>query len=385
MGNEKVVDNSNQIIVDFGEEIKKNSSQIKENVDELLFAKTDAEGKTYKTLGKRMDATDLQIKDIENKQVRMFLPDMSRPCDTAGIGTNLEFGWIKDNDYLAYYLDEIKEFNINKIYLIINNSPTQNGDVQIAYNNNEFDNWQDAFSKFIELLNERNMELLAIKLHTTVGNGCITLNEITNLTDFNTFKNKYKETLNELCNFFKKYTNNIVIFNEMDWLYLDNQYSGFINECFNIIKSHSLNASISTLNPYDYIKMPSDVKNNMSYWSTNFYPPVSLNGLEVPVSSMVSKVLLSDDYKKGLRYMLSSGKEVYISETGCMDKLDSLAQPWKWNNFTDSLNHYGKIQETFLEIIFIVFNNNKIKNLCYWFDIDSSLKTLVKKYNGGGR
>lgn len=319
----------------------------------------------------------------ESKHTKILKPTLCKPCDIAGINSKLDMDWIKDKETLNTYLDNIKEFNIKDIYLILNNGVNKNGELFISYNKNEFNSWRECYQYFINLLKEKGMRLYAVKLHTSQGNGCAKLSEILQRCTFDEFKTMYRNMLTDIVNFFKIYTDRIILFNEMEWLYLDKQYSLFIRECLSIINTSNLKSSISTLNPYNYVNIPDDVKNEMSFYCCNYYPPLSYNGMNVSISSMVDRMFNDTDYSDGIKYMVTSGKEVVISETGCNDKYDSLAQPWKWQNFIDNDEHNGEVQKIFIEVILTLLNNDKISSVCYWFDLKPELKPYINKLTGG--
>lgn len=334
------------------------------------------------TLGKLINETLLKnindkVNNIENNQNNLFVPTLSRPIDIAGIN-NGAIDWIKNKQGVNDYLENnLLGFGVKSIQHVINVGYNSINKLFVSYNNVEFNSWQECFTHFKNLCKEKGIDIYTIKIHSLYKE-----NEINDKTGLEDYINQYKTIVAELCEFYSDVTDKCIVFNELDWLYNNPNYNSKVISTFDVVKSKGFKVGISTITPMDYIYMTDTLKNAMSFYSTNYYPSLSDNGI-ISINLMVKNVLISNEYRIGISEMVRSGKEIFISETGCMDKLDALMATWKYNNFVDNGNNEGKVQKAFIDVMVSLLNDTRFTNVCYWFNLNTNLCDYVKNLVGG--
>lgn len=344
----------------------------------------DINNKIDENIEKVNGQLDTNKKELNNKidildknQNNLFIPTLSRPIDIAGIN-NSNIDWIKNKESVNNYLENnLLKFGIKNIQHVINVGYNSLNKLFISYNNVEFETWQDCFTHFKNLCKEKGIEIYTIKIHSLYKE-----NEINDKTGLEDYINQYNSIVSELCEFYSDVTDKCIVFNELEWLYNNPSYNDKVISTFNTVKSKFYKVGISTISPMDYIYMTDALKNAMSFYSTNYYPSLSDNGV-ISISKMVKNVLISNDYRLGINEMIRSGKQIFISETGCMDKLDGLMTSWKYDNFVDVGDNKGQVQKAFIDVMVTLLNDSRFTNVCYWFNLNTNLCDYVKNLVGG--
>ena len=339
---------------------------------------------SHNTLNDRLDENEKkqenlssQLDNIETNQNNLFIPTLSRPIDIAGINSGF-IDWIKNKEGVNNYLENnLLNFGIKSVQHVINVGYNSNNKLFVSYNNTEFNTWQECFTHFINLCKEKGIEIYTIKVHSYYKE-----NEITSKTGLTDYIAQYNNIVAELCDFYSDVTDKCIVFNELDWLYNNPSYNDKVISTFDVVKSKGYKVGISTISPMDYIYMTDTLKNAMSFYSTNYYPSLSDNGI-IAINKMVKTVLISNDYRIGISEMIRSGKEIFISETGCMDKLDGLMTTWKYDNFVDVGDNKGQVQKAFIDVMVTLLNDSRFTNVCYWFNLSTNLCDYVKNLVGG--
>ena len=172
-------------------------------------------------------------------------------------------------------------------------------------------------------------------------------------------------------------------------------FPAFVVELINMIQSYGIKSGVSTAGIKDLNAL------NTSIWATfdsvdkrildtcecffiNLYPPVSSKGSNTTYEECISGIKSNLVWNKIKQLQREYNKEIFITETGCMDLWDSLYSPgnWAWTGTTQN----GKVQAMYLEALLEAFSNAYgIKNIAWWYtdcftDNYKQMQPIVSKY-----
>lgn len=212
------------------------------------------------------------------------------------------------------------------------------------------------------------------------------INNIGNTTDL---ENQWLNIIDSLADSFEGKCDLFIVLNEADNLFKNSSFTDFIIRCLGQVKLKGFKAGVVTENISNWYLIKDEIKNNIDFISTNYYPSISAKGLNTSIENSICAISNSEiiewiDYC----YNNYPNKEIIITETGCEDREPCLLQPWiwSWGLGQDSM-YNGEVQRIFLEGLFNVLKDNEmLSSVWYWYPLrgDNAYKT-VKKYIGGGR
>ena len=173
------------------------------------------------------------------------------------------------------------------------------------------------------------------------------------------------------------------ILNEVPSITSNSNYTNNIINEINYVKSHGKRVTISNMGI-------NELKNNLcndyvDILSVNLYPFMSVNGL----NTTNIECLGSWDNTINELYEITKNynKDVIISETGCLDKEESLQAPGDYTVNGDECN--GEIKKIFYKGLFDYFEKSFIKEIFLWdggsySPYKNSLSLEVMRNNLGG-
>lgn len=196
-----------------------------------------------------------------------------------------------------------------------------------------------------------------------------------------TFKPFWKEAINNYCKAIKEAGYNVdvvTILNEVPDIYNANSYKDLVLELLNIPKTYNYKASISCTNLGEIIIMNTDITSKLDVLCCNMYPKGSYNGAQATLEEQIQcwdrMIILSKALKEDY-----PEKQLFITETGCRDTWEALAQPGNYDiddsKYTKS---YGKSTVLFLKGLFESEMMNYASNITYWY-FDSLYNTNTRE------
>ena len=316
-----------------------------------------------------------------NYSNRLYKPRFERVIQTAYVDNNYNSTLKKTHDEIKTELENMKNSGVEYLQLVFPiGIKTSDGSNNLFVSATD-DNYKDTYDYIVSVCNNIGLKISTLKIHCHETNRVLTLERIKNTCGVESFKTQYLNLIKEIYNNYKTYTNKVIILNEQDYFYLGSSHVDFCINCIIELQNLGAKVSISTIQPFAINKMDSTVIDNLDFLSSNYYPPLSRNGLNASYPSMVNRMVNANDYKYGIIKMLSYNKPIYISEFGGQDIEESLDKPWIWS-FTDDTTKGGKVQNLFLNIIIDLLNDNRIDGLAYWWELDTSLNNKIHKMTG---
>lgn len=238
----------------------------------------------------------------------------------------------------------------------------------------EMQHTEERVDYSINKLKEKGFYIKAIKLHTEFNSSIIDSNS--------NFWPSYHSCIERLIN---KH-NDVELFyimNEVPSITSNPLYLNNIKNEINFVKRKGKKVSISNMGI-------SELQNNLyndevDILSVNLYPFISVNGL----NTTNIECLGSWDNAINELYEITKNynKDVIISETGCLDKEESLQAPGDYTINGDECN--GEIKKIFYKGLFDYFEKSFIKEIFLWdggsySPYKNSLSLEVMRNNLGG-
>ena len=240
------------------------------------------------------------------------------------------------------------------------------------------------------------------------------------------FKNEYTFIVKKLCTKYKEYIQYISCFNEFQhfWdrdiieqtqdtsatdktqipnpLYTANMIK-YVNSTITLVQNYGLKSGVSVSGVKDINNnnktsmwsaldtVDSTILNNSSVLFINLYPSIGDKGSATTLEDCITAISNNVFHQKIKQIKEKySNKEIFITETGCMDLWDSLFNCgyYGWTGETQN----GKVQGMYLEALLEVFSKytkDDISNIAWWytdcFTTNSNVvKPIVSKYLGKG-
>ena len=162
------------------------------------------------------------------------------------------------------------------------------------------------------LLNQRNVNIKALKFHST---------KLTTLTSVNpeTLLNAYKNEIEYILDSFTFNYDSIIILNE-DNIVEDTDYELLINGVISALRvKYSKPISISKNGVYKIGSILDSIKENLDFYSFNSYGNYSLNG----ETSSLEDIAKHYDEILSLVIMYKQEKPIYLTEFGCRGSWES--------------------------------------------------------------
>ena len=309
-------------------------------------------------LSNRIDEINTQLNTIDEQQlplINQFSPynnyvNNSKPKFSSSFS-------VGDSSFRPLYSEidsNIKELAYCKprgivfcYHLII-----ENGIVKIVQlDKTEMQHSEERVNYALSKLKEYNFTIRAIKLHTEFTNADINNNS--------NFWSSYHSCLSRLL-IKHSDVNLFYILNEAPTITSNSNYTNNIINEINYVKSHGKRVTISNMGI-------NELKNNLcndyvDILSVNLYPFMSVNGL----NTTNIECLGSWDNTINELYEITKNynKDVIISETGCLDKEESLQAPGDYTVNGDECN--GEIKKIFYKGLFDYFEKSFIKEIFLW-------------------
>ena len=228
----------------------------------------------------------------------------------------------------------------------------ENGIVKIVQlDKTEMEHSEERVNYALSKLEEYNFTIRAIKLHTEFTNVDIDNNS--------NFWSSYHSCLSRIL-IKHPNINLFYILNEVPTITSNSKYRDKIIKEINFVKSKGKKVSISNMGI-------NELSNNLyndyvDILSVNLYPFMSVNGLNTTNIECLGSWdnSINELYEITKKY----NKDVFISETGCLDKEESLQAPGDYTINGDECN--GEIKKIFYKGLFDYFEKSFIKEIFLW-------------------
>lgn len=251
----------------------------------------------------------------------------------------------------------------------------ENGIVKIVQlDKTEIEHTEERVDYALSKLEEYNFTIRAIKLHTEFTN--------TDIDNNPNFWSSYHSCLSRLL-IKHSDVNLFYILNEVPTITNNSSYTNNIINEINYVKSQGKKVSISNMGINE---LTNNLYNDyVDILSINLYPFISVNGL----NTTNIECLGSWDNAINELYEITKNynKDVIISETGCLDKEESLQAPGDYAINGSECN--GEIKKIFYKGLFDYFEKSFIKEIFLWdggsySPYKNSLSLEVMRNNLGG-
>ena len=239
----------------------------------------------------------------------------------------------------------------------------------------EMEHSEERVNYALSKLEEYNFTIRAIKLHTEFTNV-----DIDNNSDF---WSSYHSCLSRIINKHQD-VNLFYILNEVPTITSNSKYRDKIIEEINFVKSQGKKVSISNMGINE---LTNNLYNDyVDILSVNLYPFMSVNGLNTANIECLGSWdnAINELYDITKKY----NKDVIISETGCLDKEESLQAPGDYTIKGDECN--GEIKKIFYTGLFDYFEKSFIKEIFLWdggsyspYRHTTSLEVMKNNLGGG--
>ena len=228
----------------------------------------------------------------------------------------------------------------------------EDGKVKIVQlDKTEMEHSEERVNYALSKLEEYNFNIRAIKLHTEFTNVDIDNNS--------NFWSSYHSCLSRIL-IKHSDVNLFYILNEVPTITSNSKYRDKIIKEINFVKSHGKKVSISNMGI-------NELSNNLyndyvDLLSVNLYPFMSVNGLNTANIECLGswENAINELYGITKKY----NKDVIISETGCLDKEESLQAPGDYTVIGNECN--GEIKKIFYTGLFDYFEKSFIKEIFLW-------------------
>ena len=324
----------------------------------------------------RLDNSDAMVKDNLNNviwNVNNRKPYDGVLCDFLDL--NPSSGDIISVDKCKSQLTNIKNVGINSIVF----------QPWVTFNNttNKCE-WYKAdvtrITNLLEAIKEFGMEIRCFKLHFTG----VDFDAIVANNKLAAFENSYKTLVTEIFSVAKNYNiKHAIVFNEYNKLYGKADYSQFVVDVINIGKSNGFITGISTMGAEESVNLPQAVKNAVDMFYVNSYPRMSFKGDRT--NRIDTTESWNNSYETKAILELIKTKGVIISETGCNNYWECLANPGDWVIESSYIASNGHAPALMLEGLFRSELNGLVGEIwwCYHNSIFYDLcKLVITKYTG---
>jgi hypothetical protein len=226
-------------------------------------------------------------------------------------------------------------------------------------------------SKYID----NGINIDKIKLHTFFYNGGLGNSEyIRQVIGRDKFKEKYDKILDDVIYIAdnlrdkdgNKYIKDIILFNELDALFHDDELTDYVIDSVNKIKALGYNSGVSNASPLNFKNNDERLKEASSKFYINWYIKIQDNNHVVDIDKVVENVRNSREIKILEEFTKKYNKKVFISETGVLDDWEYLHCPTRYG-FTNVTPSYGETENIYLNMMFKALNLDYIEGVCYWW------------------
>lgn len=287
--------------------------------------------------------------------------------------------YVFNRGQMLSYAQQLIEMGVNSISLII-----------YIYINDE--NWNfttpinyDDVVYVCNYLYDNGVNTDMIKVHWLKG----TYENLNYKNPPNTFFTNLKKLYDKYIPMLKKYGLKMAtITNELPDVTNENspiECHQLTNQIVNYFKENNLLSTIAFVNVKEIVNCDPVLLENLDIIGINDYQPVSYDGLNFNIEKCINSLLTSASVNTVLKL---TSKPIIITETGCMDYVESMAQPSKWDyEEKDKIETNGVIQSTFYKCWLELLKKlgNRILGIYFWdscfqgFRPTQKTKELLKK------
>lgn len=268
--------------------------------------------------------------------------------------------YVFNRNQMMSYADQLIEMGVNSISLVI-----------YLYINDE--NWNfttpihfDDVKYICEHLYNNGVKTNILKVHWLKG----TYSELNYKKPPSTFINNLKVLYNKYIPMLKPYGLEMAtVTNELPDVTNANspvECQQLTNQLVKFFHDNDLLSTIAFVNVKEMINCDPVLLENLDVIGLNDYQPVSYDGLNFNLDSCINHLC----EKAGILTVLKlTSKPCMVTETGCMDYVESMAQPAKWDYSTsDKIETDGVIQSTYYKCWLELLRKlgNKLLGIYFW-------------------
>lgn len=319
-------------------------------------------------------------KDNKNK-VAYLMNEIKRPIFKTPFGCNIEMA--NSNQGSSYSLetikkkiDDFKDAGIKDCMLVIHTYVNGNALGQVESN--------ELIDQVYNYLINSGLNVIALKIHCNDFRKALTGTSLTT-NQKEVLKVQWLNLIQALAIKFQNKIENFIVINEGDSIYKDSTYTTFVIDCLQKAKDYGYKASITTSSIKNWLELPQAITDNLDFICSNAYPPLGNNGLDTPLSTVVTGFTRSgiETWCKIAKEKYPD-KEVWLTETGCEDRESCLILPYVWDFGNGETFNNGKVQALALEGLFISFENTKLDRIFNWYPLRGEYaKNIIKYYVKG--
>lgn len=334
---------------------------------------------------------DVLLQDI-NEKVDIFKTEVNEQVDTFKTEVNEQLDTIINKDKMKYH-------GYNFIYGDNNYTPTlevlyDRANTQIEIGSNSVScvifiyiddsNWNFSYNfninhikEISEYLYSNGISTSILKVHWQQGK----YSELDFGKPSSLFFNKIKtEIYDKLIPILKNCgLEYISITNEMNKV--TNQYSSLecktlLNSLINLVKNNNLKTLSCFAGVNEFMNSDKNFIKELDCIGINDYPPISYNGLDSNISDCTEYLINNSAISTILDII--GDKPLIITEVGCMDFIDSLSAPYKWDYPEDQqIETNGIIQNIYISSYLNYCDYEKrIKGVFIWESLFNGFRPL---------
>lgn len=315
MSNERIVENSNQIITKFGEKVKSIDEKVVSRIFKPRFGVSAYWGEVSDTIGGSYTST------FEKMQNDIYIWK-AHGVDEAIIPLHIGYNTTNNDIFLAENLDLIKQGCIESI---------SNG-----------------------------IKISCIKVHVMK----LTNSNVTTMGESN-FISRYTQIIQNICDKFNDINLEYFIpFNEVNWIHSDPNRTNFVINIINLCKTYNYKVSISTAGAEESFNMNSNIQIELNAISVNHYQSISAKDIITNTDSFNS--WNNSNLCNFAQYFKNKypEKEFIVTETGVNDYKDALKTPEL--SFGTEQNG-GIYQDIYINGVFDYLNKPFVDRVWWWF------------------
>ena len=195
------------------------------------------------------------------------------------------------------------------------------------------------------------------------------------------FKRQYKTLIRELVNLFNNTSiTTMTVFNEVGWIYENEEHESFANECLELAKAGGYLTGVTCAGFPNFYNIKKSVIYNSDKIFVNTYPRVSSKKEKTKLIDVLNgwnsnNVVEHIDKVKSL----FPSKKIVISECGVQDYWIALTSPetFSWND-ADKIPTDGEAPNMFLLGLINTLKDEDVERVWWWYDLkwDVTKKTL---------
>lgn len=331
-----------------------------------------------KSVNDRIDETNAQLSKIENsvdyvsKRIsnRNFTHLFGISAYWGEASDNLGNCWLPSRDKITRDINTWNEHGCDEIVIPIHITYNQTlGKFFIVEN-------LDDMRFAVDYCSGLDIKVTTIKIH--LQKATETMIKKHGMDDF---KRQYKTLIKELVNLFNNTSITIMtVFNEVGWLYENDEHESFVNECLDLVKAEGYLTGVTCAGFLNFYNIKKSVIYNSDKIFVNTYPRVSSKKEKTKLIDVLNG-WNSNNIKEHIDKVKSiyPSKNIVISECGVQDYWISLTSPetFSWND-ADKIPTNGESPNMFLLGLINTLKDEDVERVWWWYDLkwDVTKKTL---------